>query len=382
MQKRERREKLCLLMFTRDNYDEAIGKAIGYSKYLDLIIVVDNSSYPPPPLHNSLKHKIQVFRVFSPGYADPLFYYGVQKALKLGCGYVTLFSVDEELPERLLKDLREVVKDCDAYLLKILITTEDHSYMVHEYFHPRIFKPEKAFFSGIIHFSDAQVDGRVCALDSEKYFLVHMGSVEDLKVERLSRKLKRYVVIESFERPAIPKYLLLYSSIGRSRIGKRILAKIAPLLPILPPSPRMFNLYEILWDIFIKIHRKVTKTSEVSICPSNVHPLLCPKVFKKLYNRIRYKYMLGLSAREIVTRVKIADEIHKNGGVIRYLCLDQEDVVHRITEIAERIKGFGGVDFFVSLLKLRFISGDCSYIKKLNEITMNKGEHRDKSVEA
>jgi hypothetical protein len=144
----------------------------------------------------------------------------------------------------------------------------------------------------------------------------------------------------------------------------------------------MFNLYEILWDIFIKIHRKVTKTSEVSICPSNVHPLLCPKVFKKLYNRIRYKYMLGLSAREIVTRVKIADEIHKNGGVIRYLCLDQEDVVHRITEIAERIKGFGGVDFFVLLLKLRFISGDCSYIKKLNEITMNKGEHRDKSVEA
>jgi len=122
MQKRERREKLCLLMFTRDNYDEAIGKAIGYSKYLDLIIVVDNSSYPPPPLHNSLKHKIQVFRVFSLGYADPLFYYGVQKALKLGCGYVTLFSVDEELPERSLKDLREVVKDCDAYLLKILIT--------------------------------------------------------------------------------------------------------------------------------------------------------------------------------------------------------------------------------------------------------------------
>jgi hypothetical protein len=82
--------------------------------------------------------------------------------------------------------------------------------------------------------------------------------------------------------------------------------------------------------------------------------------------------MVRLDKREAITRVKIADEIHRSGGVISFLCLDREDIVNKITEIAGKIRGFGGVEFFSILLKLRFISGDCSYIERLQDLSKQR----------
>ena len=40
-------KKLCLLMFTRDNFEDAVNKAVRYSDSFDLVVIVDNSSRPP-----------------------------------------------------------------------------------------------------------------------------------------------------------------------------------------------------------------------------------------------------------------------------------------------------------------------------------------------
>jgi hypothetical protein len=351
--------KLCLLMFTRDNFRDAVNKAIRYSDSFDLAVIIDSSSRPPDQLPKMLEQKIKIYRAFSPGHIEPLLHYGTQKALDLGCSYVVRIDVDEELSEHLLRDIRDIVGYCDTYTLKSLIHVEGYPHIVHEYYHPRIFRPEKVSFNGIIHTSEAHAEGKICFLDDQKYFLIHKLSVEDLSIEDVFKKrLRRYLTIESFERPAVPRYLLLYHFPGGKRIIKRILAKISPLLLSIPPPQVLFSLYQRLSEILLVMLNRLAKKPkyhETNTCPDQTPLLLCPNVFERLYVWAKYRYMVRLDKREVITRVKIADEIHRSGGVISFLCLDREDIVNRITEIAGKIRGFGGVEFFSILLtKIHF----------------------------
>ena len=359
-------------MFTRDNFEDAVNKAVRYSDSFDLVVIVDNSSRPPS-LPMDVAKEIKVYRVFSPGYADPLYYYGTQKALGLGCSYVVLIDVDEEFSEYLLRNLREIEGSCDAYMLESRNYVEGYP-MTQENLHIKVYRPGKASFSGIIHSSEALIEGKICLLNGDKYYLIHKRQLDDLNIEGVFRKrLRRYLVIESFERPAVPKYLLLYHFPGGTRFFRRILVKISPLLPSMPPPQRLFSivsrLSEILRVMLNRLARRPKKHRK-NVCPDQTPLLLCQNVLERLYVWAKYRYMVRLDRREVVTRVKIADEIHRSGGVIPYLCLDREDIVNRITEIAGKMRGFGGVEFFSILLKLRFISGDCSYIERL--LAVNK----------
>jgi len=361
-------------MFTRDNFGDAVNKAVRYRDFFDLVLIVDSSSRPPSlPMY--IAKEIKVYRAFSPGYADPLYYYGNQKALGLGCSYVVTIDVDEELSEYLLRNLREIVGGCDAYMLETQIYVEGYP-LSHEHTHTRIYRPEKASFNGIIHSSEALIEGKICLLYGDKYYLIHKRQLDDLSIEGVFKKrLRRYLTIESFERPAVPKYLLLYHFPGGKRIIKRILVKISPLLPSMPPPQRLFSLYQRLSEILLVMLNRLAKRPrkhKENACPDQTPLLLCHNVFERLYVWAKYRYMVRLDKREVITRVKIADEIHRSGGVIPFLCLDREDIVNKITEIAEKIRGFGGMEFFLILLKLRFISGDCSYIERLQDLSKQR----------
>ena len=361
-------------MFTRDNFGDAVNKAVRYRDFFDLVLIVDSSSRPPSlPMY--IAKEIKVYRAFSPGYADPLYYYGNQKALGLGCSYVVTIDVDEELSEYLLRNLREIVGGCDAYMLETQIYVEGYP-LSHEHTHTRIYRPEKASFNGIIHSSEALIEGKICLLYGDKYYLIHKRQLDDLSIEGVFKKrLRRYLTIESFERPAVPKYLLLYHFPGGKRIIKRILVKISPLLPSMPPPQRLFSSYQRLSEILLVMLNRLAKRPrkhKENACPDQTPLLLCHNVFERLYVWAKYRYMVRLDKREVITRVKIADEIHRSGGVIPFLCLDREDIVNKITEIAEKIRGFGGMEFFLILLKLRFISGDCSYIERLQDLSKQR----------
>lgn len=141
-------------MFTRDNFRDAVNKAIRYSDSFDLAVIIDSSSRPPDQSPKMLEQKIKIYRAFSPGHIEPLLHYGTQKALDLGCSYVVRIDVDEELSEHLLRDIRDIVGYCDTYTLKSLIHVEGYPHIVHEYYHSRIFRPEKVSFNGIIHTSE------------------------------------------------------------------------------------------------------------------------------------------------------------------------------------------------------------------------------------
>jgi len=87
-------QTVSLLMFNR-NENEGIIKNVKLLKdAVDEIVIIDNSD---PERYNQLKNSlkpfsVKLFRTLSLGYADPLFYYGINKT---SSQYIFLLSADE-----------------------------------------------------------------------------------------------------------------------------------------------------------------------------------------------------------------------------------------------------------------------------------------------
>lgn len=291
------KNSLALLMF---NYNENTGiiRNIELLKNtVDEILIIDSSDTEEyMELYNRYQNnqKIRIIRVFPIGYVEPFRNYALKK---IRSEWVFLLDADEEPNEHFISDLKNTdFQNASAYnILRFEETLRCYDYQL------RLYKRENAVYKGMIH-EFPVVIGAIKDMD-ERNIIIHHADFSNYLKKRGS-----YLTIEAYERPFTPFYLSTKSLIfNLFRDKHRILGKHYVLVISL-----LFFLKCILSTDSIKYKSYRNDW------------------FYFRYTLKRYNYFAELPNREEL--VKINEDIIRNGGIIKYLNLDDVNYVENLTK--------------------------------------------------
>ena len=308
---------LALLMF---NYNESQG-IIKNVKILenrvDEILIIDSSNHDEyEELCNQLKgiNKVRIKRVFPIGVVEPLRMYGLKN---IKSEWVFLLDADEEANGYLINNLKSIdFRGISAYrILRYEKMFDSYDYQL------RLYRRTNVVYRGIIH-EFPEVDGEIRDLDSKNFIIHHTVS------DNYNSKRGAYLMIEAYERPLTPFYLSTKFSLFKlfknreKTIGRHFILLVS------------FSLFVINFFRFDSIRYKKYRINWFS--------------FK--YTLKRYNFFNDLPNKDEI--IKINEEIIKNGGLIRYLNLDDVNYVEKLTKNFKFDRD--GLSVFNELIQYRY----------------------------
>jgi hypothetical protein len=311
-------------MFNRNENEGIIRNVKLLKDAVDEIVIIDNSD---PEKYKQLKEAlkpfdVKVFRTLSLGYADPLFYYGINKT---SSQYILLLSTDEEPSKELIKK----IKERNFFHSNYEIMFKDETGKFKGYLIRLFRKKSIKRITGNIH-CEIEVDEKPKKF-SQKTFIIH----HEEKPTRSSIN-KNYMEIESYERPI--KVYIENLKKKRKFVGN--------LLSFTYSLPKPINVYLTAFEI--GFGGSVFDVAQYGI--SHINLLYSIRYVTK-YHINTMKFFNSLPREEQELRIKIAKEIQKCGGVIKYLGLDKDYIVENLTKTFKW--DMSGIEAFRRLLLYR-----------------------------
>jgi len=322
-------QTVSLLMFNRNENKGIIRNVKLLKDAVDEIVIIDSSDPEKyKQLKNSLKNfKVKLFRTLPLGYADPLYYYGINKT---SSEYILKLDADEEPSKELIKKIKE----------------RNFLYTAYDIF----WKDEKGrpfgYKSSVVLFrkdSIKRMSGNIhCIIEfnrAPKKFPKEVCIIHHYEKSARSSINKNYMEIESFERP-----MMVYIKDLKKRKGF-----VGNLLSFTYNLPKPANIY--LTAFGIGLGESIIVFGSVYNIFISYRDWIYLIYFSTKYHINKMKFFSSLPKEEQKLRIKIAKEIQKYGGVIRYLGLDKDYIVENLTKTFKW--DMSGVEAFKRLLLYR-----------------------------
>jgi len=310
-------------MFNR-NDNEGIARNVSImAKAVDEIVIVDSSD---PPVYGDLLRRllkygetVSVHRAIPLGYVEPLRMYGIKK---VSSSHFLLLDADVRPSDELVNFLSGARELDDLIYVPYYDSTFNRYYDS-----PAVYRKDSVTFRGIIHeWPILPGDARV-----RKLHLPHRieGSIS---LDMWSEKYMRYYFVEAVCRPFSYNY--------RRSVSKRLIFRMlrgrAGELPAIMSAGfiALVPIYVLYRDHSIRMAR-----------------------LEYRYNLNKYLYFRRLPKGIRSSIISISEDMYKNGGIIRYLNLDDTAYVEDLTE--QFHWNMAGVELLYELLKYRYEKGKC-----------------------
>ena len=316
-------DSLALLMFNRNDNMGIINNVSLLHDVADEIVIVDSSD--PPVYHGLLdglgkyKGHITVHRAIPFGYVEPLRMYGI---MKVRSSHFLLLDADVRPSVELVKFLGVTQQHGDITYVRL------HDLTFNRYYDsPALYRKGVATFRGIIHEWPAiKQDAHV----SRSY--LPYGLESSTSLDMWSEKYRRYYFIEAICRPFSYNYR---KSVSRRRMYHMLGRSYGEL----PSAMALASLALIPMNVFYR---------DRSFRMAN---------FEGRYNFNRYLYFRSLPRGLRSSLISISEDMYGNGGIIRYLNLDDVVYVEKLTE--EFGWNTSGIQLLYALLRYRYEMGKC-----------------------
>jgi len=178
------------------NEEDNIKRCLESVKWADEIIVVDDGS-TDKTVEIAKKYTDKIFHHKSEGYVEPTRNFGIGKA---GGDWILLLDADEEIPDKLAKRLREVMKEDIDYVWVPRKNIIFGKWLKNEGWWPdynvRFFKKGAVTWSNKIH-SKPEIIGKELQLENDEDLAIIHHNYKT--VSQFLEKLDRYTTIEAEE---------------------------------------------------------------------------------------------------------------------------------------------------------------------------------------
>jgi len=308
--------EIALLMFNYNENDGIIRNIELLKDTVDEILIVDSSNIIN---FRNLKNKydnlskLKILRVFPMEFVEPFRMFALKN---INSEYVLYLDADEEPNDELIKYLKNLSDDISGYyILRYERSLKCYDYQL------RLYKKENTFYEGMIH-EFPKINGKTQKLNDKKLIIHYAGLNSYINVR------PSYLLIEAYERPFSIFYLSLNSKIIK------FFGKDENILPII---------FVYLFDFLLFLRRTLNHNSLKFKTYRNDR-------FLMKYTISRYKYFMRLRCKDDL--IKINMDIIQNGGLIKYLNLDNINYVNKLTENFNWSKN--GIDIFKELIDYRY----------------------------
>ncbi|MDG7034693.1 MAG: hypothetical protein JRM78_00540 [Nitrososphaerota archaeon] len=316
-------DSLAVLMFNRNDNKGIIENVGLLHDVVDEIVIVDSSD---PLVYDGLingldkyKGHVTVHRAIPFGYVEPLRMYGIKK---IRSSHFLLLDADVRPSAELLKFLGETQEYGDLVYVRL------HDLTFNRYYDsPALYRKGAITFRGIIHeWPIIRQDAHVSRL------YLPYGLESSTSLDMWSEKYRRYYFIEAICRPFSYNYR---KSVSRRRMYHMLGRSYGEL----PAALALGSLALIPVSVFYR---------DRSFRMAN---------FEGRYNLNRYLYFRSLPRGLRSSLISISEEMYRNGGIIRYLSLDDTVYVEKLTE--QFRWNMSGIQLFYALLRYRYEMGKC-----------------------
>jgi len=309
--------EIALLMFNYNENDGIIRNVELLKDIVNEILIIDSSDFIN---YENLRRKyvnlgkFKILRVFPIGYVEPFRMFALKN---INSEYVLYLDADEEPNHELIEYIKNL-KEGDIlgyYILRYEKSLDCYGYQL------RLYKKGSTFYEGMIH-EFPKINGKTEKLDDKKFIIhyAHLNSYIDIRPS--------YLLIEAYERP----FSIFYLSLNFKVI--KFFGKDEKNLP---------KTFVYLFDFLLFLRRTLNYDSlKLKTYRYNW--------FLMKYTINRYKYFMKLGCRDNIIRINI--DIIQNGGLIKYLNLDNIDYVNKMTENYNWNKN--GIDIFMELVNYRY----------------------------
>ncbi len=353
-------QRLSVLIFSKDDVDNAISLIKDVSAIADQIVLVDSSSTSnlgrlEAFRKNSGLTRLEIFHTIALGYADPLRMFGLHRCRH---DWVLHLDTDERVNDALKNDVKRVVSGTEAHAFAIKRYEEAHlngettSFFTWQI---RLYNRNFVRFKGITH-EQPIVDGTVERLD-DKYQMLHIAELQ-------GKASQEYTKMEMFERFSYETFndrILDYAfkammpaqrNFRKTVLGKCIygVLRAYEALTFRKADQEISNL-----DYFT-LYSLRDLAFQIKMRHFNAH-----KIEKRswegmasiLPNRMEYIKRINKwrSAKDSKTIFDIAKKIEKI-GIIKYLRLDEDSTIHMLNKKYAGKKQ--GVSLLITLLEDRY----------------------------
>jgi hypothetical protein len=189
-------QKLSVLIFSKDDLEQALGLIRSLHGIADEIVLMDASGRAQRTWIAKQKEmigldKLKIHRVMALGYREPLMMYALKKCRN---SWVLDLDTDMRLSDQLKIDVQQLIQSGrnDAYATAIYnVYGKDRGAFGST--QVRLFKKEKIEFTGMVH-ERPTVHGSFEVLPREKYFIKHLA------MDELTQKKSSYDQMLRFQR--------------------------------------------------------------------------------------------------------------------------------------------------------------------------------------
>jgi hypothetical protein len=311
---------IALLMF---NFNENEGVITNIELMMDIvdeILILDssnNENFGALMLKYKDIDKIKILRVFPTGYPDPFVGYALKH---IKSKYVFRLDSDEEPNLNLINWLKNFNEDNDISGFNILRYEKQLKCFDYQI---RFFLKNSVEYKGMIHEFPSLPDAK--RLDDGKYI------IHEADFMTYVNKRKSYLLIEAYDRP----FSIFYLS-TQSRFFK-----------VFRNEDKILPKYLVYISTFLLFLRRSLSYSSIKLRGYRYN------LFLMKYTINRYAYFIQLENRHEI--VKINKDIIKNGGIIKYLNLDNSDYVEKLTKNFNWQKN--GIEIFSELIEYKYRYG-------------------------
>jgi hypothetical protein len=298
------RESIALLMFTRNDIEDAIAVIDCVAPAVDEILIVDSSS---PDVSALLQERIrtmetecQILRYLPLGMTEP---YRPAALARLRSKYALHLDSDEMPSPELIGSLPSLTSADGYWIPRFEKSLDAYSYQL------RLYRARCIDFTGSIH-EQGTVRGRVDFLP-RNLSIVHNTDYADYSRHSKESRRGSYFVAEAFLRPFSESYM---RSLIKSRYIRALVRDRDKLLPT--------------WVVRIIIEIVALRRY---LNPNRIRANHRVGRLLKEYSIARHRYFLSLSEEEQRLALSICGEVVRAGGLIRYLGLDKLGALERLT---------------------------------------------------
>lgn len=347
-------KRISTLIFCKDGIENVVNLINEIYGISEEIIVIDSSTPKNKEILAEEKNKenmekVHIYPVTALGHPEPYQMYGLSK-----CNYEWVFYIDtDERPNEYLKrDIKEIISTskCDAFLVRKMERDRKGNVLFSSY-QRRLYKKDKATYTGNVFF-DPIIEGTENNLN-DNYFINHHFDY----YENPDKSNKRYFLICAYEtrktyRDIIEfsldsKFICNFIEIYYRKFGKKVEDELSNF-----DYKLLHIFYEYVFGEF-RYCLKKRKLPNFGFMINNIPYLI--KETESLFNYDDNERKLQLA---------ISKEIHKSGGVINYLNMD-EILIKQLR--AKDCNNLNGVDLFISLLRDKYYKNHESIIKIIDQ---------------
>ena len=341
-------KKLSLIIFSRNDTDDALELIKDMHDTVDEIVIIDQSDKEKHELlfkekKRSHLNKLKIFYCIALGDPAPLRHYGLSKCTG---EWVLLLDTDERLSKPLKSDLKEIISNtnCDGFAIRRLEHIKN--YKNGSTWQIRLYKRAKVEYRGFTH-EQALIHGSLCHMERTDYYIDHFvdynarpreyGAMEKFW-NRMSYESYNNIMLDFFYKVSLPKGGSDNLSIMAKSIKYTMEAYERLTFKRLDQELSYFDYFIFFWINSVAFNLKFHNFMGV---------IKAPKHAMHMANKIQ-AWKNEPDSEEIF---RIAQAINKV-GIIKYLRLDREETIKKL--ISEYKDKKQGINLLIHLLKERY----------------------------